>query len=259
MADQHQREIEAFGSNDDFWIFGYGSLIWKPPPHYDQRLPGYIEGYVRRFWQLKTCSEDHRGTPEAPGRVVTLIDRAHWATLKDEHDSPTRVWGAAYHIPKRHVEAVRKYLDIREINGYSIQFTPFHPAVSSAQVIVEPGAQAEEPASPLSGIKVTSTATVMDEVENIKCLVYIGLPENPQFLGSQDPDALAQKILESKGPSGENREYLYNLEIALLGLSTDSGDEHVSDLVRRCRALEEKGGVREEDEGSTEEQEEVER
>lgn len=63
---------------------------------------------------------------------------------------------------------------------------------------MEPGAQAEEPASPLSGIKVTSTATVMDEVENIKCLVYIGLPENPQFLGSQDPDALAQKILESK-------------------------------------------------------------
>lgn len=68
--------------------------------------------------------------------------------------------------------------------------------------------------------------------------MYIGLPSNPQFLGPQDPDALAKKILESKGPSGENREYLYNLGTALVGLSKESGDEHIEDLVKRCRALE---------------------
>jgi cation transport protein ChaC len=69
--------------------------------------------------------------------------------------------------------------------------------------------------------------------------VYIGLPENPQFLGPQDPEALARKILESRGPSGENREYLFNLEKALLGLSEESGDKHISDLVARCRKIEE--------------------
>ena len=68
--------------------------------------------------------------------------------------------------------------------------------------------------------------------------MYIGLPENPQFLGPQDPEALARKILESRGPSGENREYLFNLEKALLGLSDESSDRHISDLVARCREIE---------------------
>ncbi|EDU46099.1 conserved hypothetical protein [Pyrenophora tritici-repentis Pt-1C-BFP] len=193
MAD-HQSEIEAFGSNDDFWLFGYGSLIWKPPPHY-----------------------------------------AH-----------PRVWGAAYHIPTQHVAAVRLYLDLREINGYSIQFTPFYPAGGEKE-----GGDGK--------------------AKSIKCLVYIGLPENPQFLGAQDPQGLAEKILESKGPSGENKEYLYNLETALSGLSEESNDSHISDLVRRCKALEkEKGGVEGSGKsdgegeklhkvGSTEEQEEVEK
>jgi cation transport regulator ChaC len=263
MAD-HQNEIDTFGNNDDFWIFGYGSLIWKPPPHYDQRLPGYIEGYVRRFWQ---ASEDHRGTPEAPGRVVTLIDRAHWETLTDSHESTECVWGAAYHIPASHVQEVRQYLDIREINGYSIQFTPFHPAVNRTEVTSPP--PDAEPKEPEVGIRATNTVSVTEEAKSITCLVYIGLPENPQFLGAQDPDALARKILESKGPSGENKEYLYNLETALLGLSTHSGDAHVSDLVRRCKALEEEAGIGKDhgnDDteglyrvGSTDEQEEVEK
>lgn len=122
-----------------------------------------------------------------------------------QHEPTERVWGAAYHIPVSKVPEVREYLDIREINGYSIQFTPFHPATHA---------------------------------QPIKCLVYIGLPENPQFLGPQDPDALAKKILGSKGPSGENREYLFNLEEALLGLSAESQDRHISDLVKRCKDIE---------------------
>ena len=110
---------------------------------------------------------------------------------------------------------MKAYLDIREINGYSIQYTPFHAA-----------------ADPVLGSDLESTS------KQIKCLVYIGLPDNPQFLGPQDPQALAEHIVRSRGPSGENREYLYQLEEALEGLSSESGDEHVSDLARRCRAVE---------------------
>ena len=105
----------------------------------------------------------------------------------------------------------------------------------------------------------------------IKCLVYIGLPDNPQFLGPQDPQALAEHIVRSRGPSGENVDYLYQLEAALNGLSEDSGDEHVSDLARRCREIQSRARKLEplqRDEvvgsdlkktGSTEEQERVEK
>lgn len=36
-------------------------------------------------------------------------------------------------------------------------------------------------------------------------MVYIGLPDNPQFLGPQDPQALAEHVVRSRGPSGENK------------------------------------------------------
>jgi cation transport regulator ChaC len=67
--------------------------------------------------------------------------------------------------------------------------------------------------------------------------VYIGMPDNPQFLGALRPQEIAETINMSIGPSGENREYLLHLEKALEDLSVDSHDEHITDLARRVRAL----------------------
>ena len=114
---------------------------------------------------------------------------------------------------------MKEYLDIREINGYSIQYTKFNQDMSAVN-------------------KASRTAETPNGVsKQIQCLVYIGLPDNPQFLGPQDPQALAEHIVRSRGPSGENIDYLYQLETALNSLSEGSGDEHVSDLARRCREI----------------------
>lgn len=140
-------------------------------------------------------------------------------TIEQHASAPPRVWGAAYRIPAKHVPEVKEYLDIREINGYSIQYTPFKQDMSATY-------QTVHAANGEVGVPT-----------QIKCLVYIGLPDNPQFLGPQDPQALAEHIVKSRGPSGENIDYLYQLEEALNGLSKESGDEHVSDLARRCRKI----------------------
>ena len=43
------------------WIFGYGSLVWKPDFKYKRSKVGYIQGYKRRFWHGDNF---HRGSDE---------------------------------------------------------------------------------------------------------------------------------------------------------------------------------------------------
>lgn len=75
-------------------------------------------------------------------------------------------------------------------------------------------------------------------------MVYIGQPTNPQFLrdpAQRDPQDVAQVISVGHGQSGKGIEYLYLLEKALEGLGLGTADVHVTDLVRRVKAIEAAG------------------
>lgn len=79
-----------------------------------------------------------------------------------------------------------------------------------------------------------------DGTNTIETLVYIGTPDNEQFMGPQEPQELAEHIYKSVGPSGPNKDYLLSLDVALDQLSVESGDGHIKDLARRVREIEER-------------------
>ncbi len=94
--------MRRFGT--ETWIFGYGSLTWRPDFPHRERRPAWVSGRARRFWQGST---DHRGVPGAPGRVVTLVE-----------EPGARCFGMAYRVDAAGADAVVAALDHRERGGY---------------------------------------------------------------------------------------------------------------------------------------------
>lgn len=110
------------------------------------------------------------------------------------------------------------YLDEREIDGYSAHYTPFYSTSTDK-----------------------SRGSGTEDNTPIICMVYIGQPSNPQFLrdpARREPQDVAEVISVGHGQSGKNTEYLYLLEKALESIGLGSADLHVTDLVRRVKAIE---------------------
>lgn len=88
----------AHSTGQDLWVFGYGSLMWRPGFEYLERRHGRLKGYHRALCVL---SHVHRGTPERPGLVLGL-------------DRGGSCRGAAFRVPPRSAEATVAYLKARE-------------------------------------------------------------------------------------------------------------------------------------------------
>lgn len=100
---------EPPGLPNAFWVFAYGSLMWKPGFIFEERVPGLIRGFHR---SLCIYSNRHRGTPEKPGLVLGL-------------DRGGACRGIAYRIAPERVAETRAYLTEREqINKVYLEAWP---------------------------------------------------------------------------------------------------------------------------------------
>lgn len=91
------------GERDDFWVFGYGSLMWQPGFEHLEVRSALLRGYHRAFC---VYSHHYRGTPGRPGLVLGL-------------DRGGACRGLAFRVAQQNADAVMTYLDERELIGYA--------------------------------------------------------------------------------------------------------------------------------------------
>lgn len=124
--------------------------------------------------------------------------------LKTESDE-CRVYGMGFKISDDKKAEVLNHLDYREKNGYDRYETTFYP---------------------LDGSPPSST------------IVYVANEENCSFNPNHDLSDIARQVFESKGPSGPNVEYVYNLCDAMRKHFADVDDEHLFTLEMLLRKME---------------------
>lgn len=88
-------------STEDLWVFGYGSLMWRPGFAFLDRVPARLIGAHRA---LCIYSFVHRGTPERPGLVLGL-----------DHGGTCR--GIAFRVAAGDRPATLAYLRDRELKN----------------------------------------------------------------------------------------------------------------------------------------------
>ena len=80
------------------WVFGYGSLMWRPGFEHVERRPAVLHGRRRAFC---IYSVHHRGRPERPGLVLGLVPGGS-------------VRGMAFRVPEEAWPRAHAYLIDRE-------------------------------------------------------------------------------------------------------------------------------------------------
>lgn len=158
--------------SEGFWVFAYGSLMWRPGFPVAEARKARLRDYRRAF---ALYSIHYRGTPEAPGLVLGL----DWAPGHECIGMALRVEAAS----EAQAAAVRRYLTERELVSRA-----YFEVLHSVELLC-PG--------PGQGSRVEALCYVLDRT-------------HPQYTGALSLEEQAAIIARAEGPSGTNRDYLFS-------------------------------------------------
>lgn len=212
----------CFHIPDPLYLFGYGSLLWKPGELLGS-CPSYAcsaLGFTRVFAQ-RSC--DHRGTPAMPGVVVTLVDCSELCSILPQSSgqsttnpamASSKCSGLIWKIPQEYAESLLDELDYREKGGYS-------------RILIE--------------VELYEDTQDHKAGDIINAVCYVGSITNPLFdislhgrnLLISEESPVVDIIATSVGPSGSNFEYLFGLESFLYSRHLE--DEYVVQLAFHVR------------------------
>lgn len=193
--------VELDTTADSLWVFGYGSLIWKPSFQFSSSEVGHIHGFDRRFWQGNTY---HRGTDKQIARVATLVPSSELA--KSTKDCYT--YGVAFELKGREqIINALDHLNLRESvrGGYNLQMLDFVQGISCRQA-----------------------------GRRLRVLVCIATKESPFYLGAAPEEAIAEEICGARGIAGTNIEYLLKLCQWQRTALPEVTDVHLQAIERYC-------------------------
>lgn len=156
----------------DFWVFGYGSLIWRPGFAHVETRRARLHGYRR---SLCVYSFVHRGTRERPGLVLGL-------------DRGGSCIGLAFRVPGDLRNEVITYLRERELvtNVYLERMLSIRLGNGETN-----GGDAN------GGETVPAVAYVVDRTHE-------------QYAGALDAADAAAVVRGAVGQSGKNEDYVFS-------------------------------------------------
>ncbi|TIL43722.1 gamma-glutamylcyclotransferase [Mesorhizobium sp.] len=159
----------------DFWVFGYGSLIWRPGFAHVETRRARLHGYRR---SLCVYSFVHRGTRERPGLVLGL-------------DRGGSCIGLAFRVPGDLRNEVITYLRERELvtNVYLERMLSIRLDKGDTREADKGGGDT-------------------DGGETVEAVAYVVDRSHEQYAGALDAADAASVVRGAVGQSGKNEDYV---------------------------------------------------
>jgi len=182
--------------DDGFWVFGYGSLMWRPGFDACEMRKARLDGYKRSF---ALSSVHYRGTTERPGLVLGL-----------DWNPASHCTGMALRIPHECADEVRNYLAERELVSRA------YFEVRHRVTLLCPG-----------------TGSGPAQGETVEAICYILDRTHPQYAGGMPLEQQAAIIRAAEGSTGTNRDYLFNTVAHLRQLGLEDAELNALEILVR--------------------------